>query len=465
MPAAHDRRQAVARDAAQVDITKRGVDALWHPLTQHKLLKATPPLHVVKGEGCYLTDRDGKVYLDGLAGLWCVNVGYGRKELAEVAAEQMLTLPYLAPMMSHEPGILLACKLLELLGWEGHVYFSASGSEANEAAFKIARQYHLQTGDPRRYKIISRHRAYHGNTLGAMAATGQAERKMGYDPMPPGFLHIPPPYPYRRHPKLTVDEHGEDAARWLDDTIRYEGAETVAAFVMEPMISGGGVLVPPDNYLSRVREICDAHGVLLIFDEIVTGVGRTGKMFGHWHWGVKPDIVTLAKGIGGGYVPLAATVVAEPIFEAFLGEPDELKHFRHINTYGGHPVSTAVALKNIEIVEREGLSDNAHAVGAYLQGRLGDLTAHPNVGEVRGKGLLIGLELVEDKETKEPLGVERVSALLAHCKQEGGVMLGRNSNTVPGLANVVIAAPPLILREEEADAIVSALEGGLSRLG
>lgn len=447
-----------------LDITQRGVDSLWHPLTQHKPFKEKPPTHVVSGEGCYLTDKDGNVFLDGLAGLWCVNVGYGRKELAEVAAEQMMQLPYLAPTMSHKPGILLACKLLELLDWQGHVYFAGSGSEANEAAFKIARQYHLQSGEVRRYKIISRHRAYHGNTMAAMAATGQAERKVGYDPMPAGFLHIPPPYPYRRHPKLSVEEHGEDAARWLEDTIRYEGAETVAAFIMEPMISGGGVMVPPDNYAQRIREICDKYGVLLIFDEVVSGFGRTGKMFGHWHWGIKPDIVTFAKGIGSGYVPLAATVVSEPIFEAFMGEPDELKHFRHVNTYGGHPVSTAVGLRNIEIIEREGLTENAAKMGSYLMEQLSHLAKHPNVGEIRGKGLLIGLELVEDKETKEPLHPKKVGALLNYCKSEGGVMLGRNGNTVPGLANVVIIAPPLVLEEADADKIVAALRGAFSEL-
>lgn len=443
------------------DLKQMGVDSLWHPLTQHKNFEKKPPMHVVKGEGCYLTDSDGNVYLDGLAGLWCVNVGYGRAELAEVAAEQMTQLAYLAPTMQTEPAVRLAHKILELLDWKGHIYFTGSGSEANEAAFKIAKQYQQQIGQTRRYKIISRHRAYHGNTLAAMAATGQAERKMGYEPMPAGYLHIAPPYPYRKHHKLTLEEHGEQAAQWLEDTIIYEGAETVAAFIMEPMISGGGVMVPPDNYAKRIREICDKYGVLLIFDEVVSGFGRTGKMFGHHNWGVKSDIVTMAKGMASGYMPLAGVAVQDFIFDVFKGETNELKHFRHVNTYGGHPVAAAVGLKNIEIIERENLVGNATEMGNYLMTGLKQLEQHPMVGEVRGKGLLIGLELVKDKDTKEPLDAERMNAILAHCK-ENGVMLGRNGTTVPGLANVVIMAPPLVLQKEDADKIITALSNALA---
>jgi adenosylmethionine-8-amino-7-oxononanoate aminotransferase len=295
-----------------------------------------------------------------------------------------------------------------------------------------------------------------------MAATGQAERKIGYDPMPAGYLHIAPPYPYRRHEKLSVEEHGEEAALWLEQAIMYEGRETVAAFIMEPIISGGGVMVPPDNYAKRIRDICDKHGVLLIYDEVVSGFGRTGKMFGHQHWGIKPDILTMAKGIASGYLPLAGVAVNETIFEAFMGEPDELKHFRHINTYGGHPVAAAVGLKNIEILERENLADNAAKVGAYLMNALNTLD-HPLMGEVRGKGLLIGIEMVKNKASKEPLEPARMNAILAHCK-ENGVMLGRNGNTVPGLSNVIIMAPPLILTEPDADKIVGALKAALASL-
>ncbi len=441
-------------------------DYLWRPMTQHQLFQDKPANKMVTAKGCYITDQDGKTYLDGLAGLWCVNVGYGRSELAEVAKEQMETMAYLAPVMTHSPAVDLANKLKTMLGLEGHVYFSSSGSEANEVAFKIARQYHLQSGKPggeRRYKIISRHRAYHGNTMGSMAATGQAERKMGYDPMPPGFLHIMPPYPYRAHPKLTAEEHGEECARMLEETIIHEGAETVAAFIMEPMISGGGILVPPDNYIPRVREICDRYGVLLIFDEVVSGFGRTGKMFGHQNWNTYADIFSFAKGISSGYMPLAATMVQDHIFEKFYGDPSGLSHFRQINTYGGHPVSTAVGLRNIEIIEREALPENARQMGEYTMNLLRDsLGAHPWVGEIRGKGLLMGVELVEDRETKVPLDGAKVGGIIAHC-QQNGVLVGRNGNTVPGRSNVVIMAPPLVLQPADADRMVETLQNALNQ--
>lgn len=437
-------------------------DAVWRPMTQHQgLINVKDPVKMVSAEGCYLTDEQGNQHFDALAGLWCVNVGYGRKELAQVASAQMETLSYLAPTMMHAPAVNLANKLLSLLKVSGHVYFTSSGSEANETAFKIARQYHLQTGNPSKYKIISRYRAYHGNTMATMTATGQAERKVGYDPLAVGFLHVPPPYSYRAHPNLSPLEHGEEIARTLEETIIYEGSNTVAAFIMEPIISGGGVLVPPDNYMKLVREICDRHNVLLIFDEVVSGFGRTGAMFGQQHWGIAPDITTLAKGISSGYMPLAATVVQEEIFEAFYGEADTLQHFRQINTYGGHPVATAVGLANIELIEREGLVQNAQEVGGYLAKTLSEsLGLHPKVGEIRGKGLLIGVELVTDRASKTPLSTEKSHAVVQACAQQG-VLIGRNGNTVPGLCNVLILAPPLIITKKEVDNLVKTLNSAL----
>ncbi|MBC8258376.1 MAG: aminotransferase class III-fold pyridoxal phosphate-dependent enzyme [SAR324 cluster bacterium] len=438
-------------------------DSLWRPMTQHKMLLANRPKHIVKAEGCFIINEDGDRILDGTAGLWCVNVGHGRKELAEVAKTQMEKLAYVIPVMTSDPAVELSAKMLDMLGMEkGHVYFTSSGSEANETAFKMVRQYHLQTGNPRKHKIISRHRAYHGNTLATMTATGQAERKIGYEPLAPGFLHVPPPYPYRRHPKLTAEEHGAECVKFLEDTIIYEGEETVAAFIMEPMISGGGVLIPPDNYLSEIRKVCDKYNVLLILDEVVSGFGRTGKMFGHEHWGVRADIFTFAKGMASGYMPVAATVVKENIFEAFYGEANELKHFRHVNTYGGHPVAAAVSLKNIEIVERENLVANATKMERYIKAGLNEFADHPFVGEIRGKGLLIGIELVSDKETKAPLEMARSNAIVQSCMKQG-VLVMRNGYTVPGLDNVLIMAPPLILQESEADMIIDAIGNGLKQ--
>ena len=444
------------------EISKMGIASIWHPLVQHKNFEKNPPMHMVKGEGAILTDQHGQEYLDALAGIWCVNIGYGRKELAQVAYDQISQLPYLAPNMASEPTIKLASKLLDLAEMKGHVYFTPSGSEANESAFKVAWQYHQQSGEPQGYlrrKIISRYRAFHGNTMGALSATGQAERKIGYEVDVP-IRHINPPYPYRRHPKLTAEEHGEMVAQELEQTIIYEGEQTVAAFIMEPVISGGGVLIPPDNYLPAVRRICDKYNVLLIFDEVVSGFGRTGKMFGYQHWGVKPDIITCAKGIASGYQPMGAMIVNDRLFNSFISEPGDLRHYRNINTYGGHPVATAVALKNIEIIEREGLVGRAAEMGSYLQSQLEQLLEHPNVGEVRSKGMLLGIELVQDKESKLALPNEKIAQVLNGAKQER-VLLGKTTNTIPNLSNVLVVSPPLTISKDEADWLVSGIESGL----
>ena len=434
--------------SALSELARLDLESVWHPLTQHRGLEARLPLEIVSGEGVFLIDAQGRRILDGVSGLWCVNVGYGREELAEVARDQMANLAYLPATLIHGPAANLARKLTGMLGYESKVYFTNSGSEANEVAFKVARQYHAQTGSPGRYTIIARHRGYHGNTLGALSATGQAERKLGYGPLAPGFLHVDAPDLYR---------NGRDAAEHLDQTIEREGAETVAAFIMEPIIAGGGVLIPPDSYLAHVREICDRHGVLLILDEVVTALGRVGAPFAHQVYGVEPDIITLGKGLASGYQPLAAMIAKQHVFEAFGGEPHELRHLRHVNTYGGHPVATAVGLRNIEIMEREQLFDRAAKTGDALLGRLVDLESHPNVGNVRGRGMLIGIELVEDHESKTPLAAAAAGAVVARCARDG-VIIGRTTNTAPGHGNVLILAPPLVLAEDESDLLAGTLE-------
>jgi taurine-pyruvate aminotransferase len=439
-------------------------DHLWRPITQHSLLAGTTPRKIVKGKGVWLTDNMGNSFIDALAGLWCVNVGYGRKELAEVAAHQMEELSYLAPVLSSEPTVAFADKLQDMLGFDGHVYFSVSGSEANETAIKIARQYHLQNGKPgeHRYKILSRYRGYHGNTLGSMTATGQAERKMGYEPGGAGFVHVMPPYPYRRHEKLTVEEHGAEMVKLMEETIIHEGAQTIAALIMEPMISGGGIMVPPDCYVPGIRALCDKYGILLIFDEVVSGFGRTGKMFGHQHWNTQADIFTFAKGLASGYMPIAATVVKPEIFNAFLGKPGDMTHFRQINTFGGHTVSTAVAMRNVQIVEDEDLTGNAARMGKYFRDQMAaEVGDHPFVGEIRGLGLLNGIELVEDRQTKVPLPEAKLNVVTGTAIQSG-VFLGRNSNTVPGRCNVLLIAPPLVINQSETDQIVAAIKKGLT---
>jgi taurine-pyruvate aminotransferase len=438
------------------ELGQADVATLWHPLVQHKPFAKTPPRIIVSGEGCYVTDSKGQRILDAVSGLWCVNVGYGRKELAAAAYEQLCELPYFPLIMSHEPAILLASKIVSLFGVPAHVHFSNSGSEANETAFKMARQYHFQKGAPSRTKILSRHRAYHGNTLGALSATGQPERRERYEPLLPGFVQFAAPYCYRCPFGKSAGSCNLECAHSLEQTIAQEGADTVAAVIIEPVVAGGGVISSPDGYLKMIREICDRHGILLIFDEVVNGFGRLGKMFGHEHWGVKPDMLTVAKGIASGYLPLSATIVRDPIFDAFLDEPGTMTHFRHVNTFGGHPASCRVALKNIEIIEREGLVERASRMGKYLEEAFRSLADIAVVGDIRCKGLLAGLELVSDKATKAPLPSNLVGSVVGGCLAEN-VIVGRNTNTMPDLSNVIIVAPPYIVKEKEIDSLVAAL--------
>jgi adenosylmethionine-8-amino-7-oxononanoate aminotransferase len=445
------------------ELSRLDLEFLWHPLAQHKAYEKIPPRIITSGEGCYVTDSLGNRLLDGVSGLWCVNVGYGRKELAQAAYDQMCELPYYSLVMSHAPAIRLAAKLVSLFQKPSHVFFSNSGSEANEAAFKIARQYHWQKGASGRTKILSRARAYHGSSLGALSATGQTERRLRYEPMLPGFVQFAAPYCYRCPFGKSAGSCNLECAQDLETTIVEEGAETVAAVVVEPVVAGGGLIVSPEGYLKRVREICDKHGVLLMFDEVVNGLGRLGRMFGHEHWGVKPDILTIAKGTASGYLPLSATIVQNFIFNAFMDEPGTLSHFRHINTFGGHPACCAVGLKNIEIIERENLVRNAAVMGDYLAQEMQSLLDLPAAGDVRFKGLLAGVELVENKRDKTPLAAHKVGAVVNDCLQQG-VIVGRNTNTVPGLSNVIIVAPPYIVEKSDIDRIVAALRSALAKL-
>lgn len=416
---------------------------------------------VTKAAGAWVTDHEGSRYIDGMAGLWCVNIGYGREELAVAAYEQLREMPYYPLTQSHRPAIQLAEKLTELIGDDYVFFFSNSGSEANETAFKIARQYHQQKGEANRYKIVARYRGYHGNTLGALSATGQAQRKYKYEPLAPGFIHVRPPDAYRDSTGST----GKDlpAVQALDETLTWELSETIAAVIMEPIITGGGIVMPQDGYMKAAKEVCEAHGALLIVDEVITGFGRTGKAFGFMHYGVKPDIITMAKGITSAYLPLSATAVRREVYEAFKGS-EEYDYFRHINTFGGSPASCAVAMKNIDIIQKEQLIDRSARLGEkalhYLRRKL---ATHDRVGDVRGKGLLLGIELVKDKSTKEPLDGKSVSSVVDYCKQKG-ILIGKNGATVAGFNNVLALSPPLVIEEEDLDLMLEAVVEGISRL-
>lgn len=426
---------------------------VWHAMKPYNPNATTI---IKKAECAWLTDVDGNRYLDAMAGLWCVNVGYGREEIAKAAYEQIIENSYTPLSNGHTSAILLSEKINELLGDDYVVFYSNSGSEANEIAFKIARQYHAQKGESSRYKFISRYRSYHGNSMGALAATGQAQRKYKYEPLAPGFIHVPPPDQYRANEEGYENPVDMPSVKVIDQAMTWELSETIAAVIMEPIITGGGVIMPNDQYLSGVKAVCEKHGALLIVDEVICGFGRTGKAFGFQHYGVKPDIITMAKGLTSAYMPLSATAVRREIYDAFTGNGD-YDFLRHVNTFGGSPVACAVALKNIEIMEREGLFQRSEEIGEQLILALRErLANHPNVGDIRGKGLLIGIELVSDKEKKTPVDVALVNHVIAKCK-DNGLIIGKNGVTVAGFNNVLTLSPPLSISTEEKEYIIEKL--------
>jgi adenosylmethionine-8-amino-7-oxononanoate aminotransferase len=423
---------------------------LWHAMSPYN--ERVPPMIVTGGQGAWIEDIEGNRYLDAMSGLWCVNVGYGREELAQAAYDQLATMPYYPLTQSHLPAIRLAEKLNEWLEGEYVIFFSNSGSDANETAFKIARQYYQQIGQPGRCKVVSRYRAYHGSSMGALAATGQAQRKYKYEPLAPGFVHVLPPDSYRRPEGMSEEQFNLMCARQVEQTILWEGVETVAAVIMEPAITGGGVIVPHQVYMDEVQRICRKHGVLLIVDEVICGFGRSGRKFGHMNYGVMPDIVTMAKGLTSGYLPLSATAVRKDIYEAFKDSADYV-HFRHVNTFGGSPASCALACQNLEIMERENLVERSRWLGERLQTEMRTLLDHPLVGDIRHFGFLMGVELVRDKTTKEPLPLAAVGKIIADCKARG-LIIGKNGDTVAGYNNVLTFSPPLVCTEDDLDFIV-----------
>jgi len=422
---------------------------VWHHMQPYSASR--DPMVVVRGEGPWVEDLKGNRYLDAMSGLWCVNLGYSEKELADAAYCQLLEMPYYPLTQSHMPAIRLSEKLNEWLGGEYRIFFSNSGSEANEVAFKLARQYHAQRGEPHRWKFISRYRAYHGSSAAALAATGQAQRKYRYEPLAPGFVHVPPPYCYRCPFGQKYGMCHLECASVIEQVINWEGPETVAGVIMEPAITGGGIIVPPPEYLSRVREICDRYGVLLIIDEVICGFGRSGRRFGHHHFNVRPDIVTMAKGITSGYLPLSATAVRAELFEAFTDD-EPYAHFRHVNTFGGNAAACALAVRTLELMEERDLVRRAEELGLRLRELLKPLTSHPNVGDLRFFGFMAGIELVTDRETKTPAPVEFVNRVISGCKRRG-VLVGKNSDTVPQFNNVLMISPPLVVSDEEVDLI------------
>ena len=448
--------------AVRAAVVRQDLGNVLHPIVQHKALE-TKQMVVTRSEGSTIVDADGTEYLDGMAGLWCVNIGYGRSELAEVAADQMRQLSYFPHTAMNAPAAALAEKINELMGGGYHTYFVNSGSEANEAGFKIARQYqkHERPGEFR-FKTISRYYAYHGTTLATLDAGGMGERKAKFEPYSGDFAHVPPPYCYRCPFGLSYPSCGLACVKAMETAILGEGPETVAEVIVEPVMSGVGVAVPPDEYLPEVERLCRKYGILLHVDEVINGFGRTGKMFAHQHYGVSPDIIAVAKGISSAYQPIAATVVKNSVFDSFYGEPSENRQVMQVNTYGGHPVAAAVALRNIEILQGEKLAGRAAEIGAYFLDALQSFKSHKNVGDIRGKGLLIGVELVKDRATKEQLDPAQIGGVVDFCRDRG-VIVGRAGGG-RRFGTTIALCPPLVISRAECDRIVETLGRALQAL-
>jgi adenosylmethionine-8-amino-7-oxononanoate aminotransferase len=435
-------------------------ERLIHPL--HHPIDNVDPIIYVRGRGARIQDIAGREYLDGLSGLWNVNVGHGRTELADAAAAQMKELASFSGYVgsTNVPAIALAERLIELTGQKMQaVFFASGGAESNESAFKTARFYWKAHGRPDKVKVIARHEAYHGVTLQTMSATSMRAYWKMFEPRVPGFIHIQTCYPYRFQGAKPDETVGQAAARELEEAILREGADTVAAFIGEPIHGAGGVFYPTDDYWPRVREICNRHDVLLIADEIITGFCRTGRWFGLAHWNVQPDIVTFAKGVTSGYLPLGGIMVTRTIKEAMDSVKPE-DRWMHAYTYSAHPTCCAVALKNIGILAREQLCENAEKMGRRLHdGLAAAFGDHPNVGDVRGgKGLLAAVEFVEERETKRNFaGDRKIAARLQSEMMTRGVVT--RTRPTPGVhpapGDAVFFAPPLVVTQAEIDLLVS----------
>ena len=415
------------------------------------------------GEGVMLEDVAGNRYIDGLSGLWNVVVGHGRAELANAAATQMTALGYCSSYAgsSSLPAIELAERLAALCYPRiNRFFFTSGGGEATESSIKTARSYWKLLGKPNKTKVISREFGYHGVTLAAMSATGIPAYWPLFEPVVPGFFHIPSPYPYR----YEVDEaasgsQGQQAADELEHAIEREGADTVAMFIAEPVQGAGGVIVPQDDYFPRIREICDRHDVLFVADEVITGFGRTGKLFALDHWGVQPDIVQFAKAITAGYVPFGGIGVSDEIADTLDGADTP---WMHAYTYSAHPVGSAVALRTLDIIEGEGLPGRAATSGqVLLEGLRAGLATHPHVGDIRGLGLMCAVELVADREGKRRYpAADKVGAKVAAAAMQHGLF-------TRSIGDVYYVAPPFVIDaaqlQQVVDASVAAVEAVAGR--
>ena len=420
-----------------------------HPFTANDELAAKGARIITRAEGVTLTDSDGKKYLDGMAGLWCVNIGYGRKELADVASRQMQELPYYNTFFqtSHVPVIALSAKLAELAPAHlNHVFYASSGSEANDTNIRMVRHYWASKGKPSKQVIISRHNAYHGSTLGGASLGGMAGmHAQGGLPIP-NIAYIDQPHWYDEGGDSDPNEFGLERARQLEAKIAELGEDNVAAFIAEPIQGAGGIIIPPETYWPEIQRICDAHEILLIADEVICGFGRTGNWFGSETLGIKPDIMTIAKGLSSGYIPIGGSIVSDEI-AAVIGAAGD---FNHGYTYSGHPVAAAVALENLRILEEENIIEHVRDVAApYLAQKWAVLADHPLVGEAKSIGLMAALVLTPDKATRAKFKSDEGTVGLM-CRE----FCFANGLVMRHVGDRMIIAPPLIITPADIDILI-----------
>lgn len=434
--------------------------SFWHPMAHPAEMRANPSKIFASANGVEITDIHGHTVLDAVGGLWNANLGYSCEPIKKAISDQLNQMPYYSSFRgtTTAPVIELAEVLRDWFKDDGlsRSFFTSGGSDSVETCLRLARQYHKVRGERDRYKFIGLKKGYHGTHFGGASVNGNANFRRNYEPLLPGTYHIPAPWTYR-NPFNTPDpiEVAQLCAMLLEDEIKFQGPDTVAAFIMEPVLGAGGVIVPHESFMPAVSEICDRYGVLLIADEVITAFGRTGSWSGSRHWGVKPDLMATAKAITNAYFPFGAVMIGEKVREAFESNKDGFGAIGHGYTYSGHPVGCAAALATLAETKRLNLAGNAASRGAELQTGLHALQAkHSIVGDARGVGLMGCLELVSDREDKTPADKVRIEAIAEHCYQNGVIVRTSGNN--------LIISPPLIVTANDVQRILNALDGALT---
>lgn len=444
------------------DVWRKDRDHFIHPYTDFESFKKEGSHIISNAKGAYVTDSSGKEILDGIGGLWCVNIGHGREEMAQAIAEQVTTMQYFNPFghTTNAPAALLAAKLAELApGALNHVFYASSGSAANDLSVRMVHYYFNQIGKPSKKKIISRVDGYHGGTYLAASLTGIHATKKGFDHVPDFVEHVSAANMYRRPEGMDEQQYCDYLVQQFEDRIHQLGPDNVAAFIAEPIMGAGGVLVAPQGYHKRMWDVCKKHDMLYIADEVVTAFGRLGHMFASKDvFGVEPDIINIAKGLTSGYIPHSATLISDEVYEVISQKQRDGGGLTMGFTYSGHPVACAAALKNIEILERENICDHVKAIGPKFETMMRELLSLPIVGDVRGSHLMMGIELVSDKQSKEGFDPAVDSAMRVYKKcLDRGVM-------IRPIGDLIVMSPTLILNEEDCVKIVAALRDSITEL-